>query len=135
MKHLLPAGWDRPKGYSNGIAADGRHVFVAGMIGWDEGGVMADGFVAQFEQVLKNIIAVLAEAGAGPEHIARMTWYVKGMDNYRDNVTGIGRVYREVVGRNFPVMAVVGVTELVEPGALLEIETDAIIPRQPSDAS
>lgn len=135
MKHLLPEGWDRPRGYSNGIEADGRQVFVAGMIGWDENGVMADGFVAQFEQVLKNIVSVLAEAGAGPEHIVRMTWYVKGMDNYRDNLSGVGQVYRDIVGRNFPVMAVVGVTDLVEPGALLEIETDAIIPVQPSDAS
>lgn len=135
MKHLLPEGWNRPRGYSNGIEVDGRHIYVAGMIGWDENGVMADGFVAQFEQALRNIVAVLVEAGAGPEHIVRMTWYVKGMDNYRDNLGGVGAVYRKIFGRNFPVMAVVGVTDLVEPDALLEIETNAVISRSPNDAS
>ena len=128
MKHLLPEGWQRPKGYANGIVADGAQVFVAGMIGWDAEEVLADGFVAQFRQALENTLAVLEEADAGPEHIVRMTWYVRGLDAYRDNLEGIGAAWRELMGRNFPTMAVVGVTELVEPDALIEIETTAVIP-------
>ena len=128
MKHLLPEGWQRPKGYANGIVADGAQVFVAGMIGWDAEEVLADGFVAQFRQALENTLAVLEEADAGPEHIVRMTWYVRGLDAYRDNLEGIGAAWREHMGRNFPTMAVVGVTELVEPDALIEIETTAVIP-------
>ncbi len=127
MRFLLPEGWPRPRGYSNGIEATGRQVFVAGMIGWDENEKFKQGFVDQLEQVLKNTVAVLAEAGAGPEDIVRMTWYVKGLDLYRDNMPGIGRVYRSVLGKCFPAMAVVGVSDLVEPEALLEIETTAVV--------
>lgn len=127
MKHLLPQGWTRPSGYSNGVKAEGTPVFVAGMIGWNESGEFADGFVAQLAQVLKNTVAVLAEAGATPADIVRMTWYVKGLDLYRDNFPAIGRTYREIVGKNFPAMAVVGVADLVEAEALLEIETTAIV--------
>ena len=127
MKHLLPEAWPRPRGYSNGIQTDGELVFVAGMIGWNEAEEMADGFVAQFELTLKNTVAVLAEAG--PEHIVRMTWFVKGLDEYRDNIPEIGRVYKEIIGKNFPTMAVIGVADLVETGALIEIETTAVIPR------
>ena len=127
MKHLLPEGWHRPRGYSNGIQADGEQVFVAGMIGWNEAEEVADGFVAQLALALKNTVAVLAEAGAGPEHVVRMTWYVKGLDAYRENIPDIGRTYREIMGKNFPAMAVIGVVDLVDTGALIEIETTAVI--------
>ena len=99
------------------------------MIGWNESGQFADGFVGQLEQILNNTIAVLAEAGAAPSDIVRMTWYVKGMDLYRDNLPAIGEKYREIMGKNFPTMSVVGVSDLVESHALLEIETTAVIPK------
>lgn len=127
MKHLLPEGWPRPSGYSNGIAADGRQVFVAGMVGWDENGRFPSSFGAQLEQTLRNTLAVLKEAGAGPEHIVRMTWYVTDLDAYRENLREIGAAWREVMGKNFPAMAVVGVSGLVEAEALLEIESTAVI--------
>lgn len=127
MKQLLPPGWPRPKGYSNGILAEGQFVFVAGMIGWDERGRLPSDFVDQLAQVLKNTIAVLEQGGTGPENIVRMTWYVKGLDLYRKNLSRVGRVYLDIVGRNFPAMAVVGITELVEPQALIEIETTAVV--------
>jgi enamine deaminase RidA (YjgF/YER057c/UK114 family) len=129
MKHLLPEGWQRPKGYSNGIEADGRQVFVAGMIGWNESEELARGFVDQFALALRNTMLVLAEAGAGPEHIVRMTWYVKGLDEYRDNMSAVGAAWSDIMGKNFPTMAVVGVTDLVEKEALIEIETTAVVPR------
>ena len=128
MKHLLPEGWQRPKGYSNGIVADGSQVFVAGMIGWNQKQKLAQGFVAQFALALENTVLVLAEAGAGPEHIVRMTWYVKGMDEYRDKLSEVGSAWRDIMGKIYPAMAVVGVTELVEKEALVEIETTAVIP-------
>ena len=127
MKHLLPAGWPRPRGYSNGILAEGRQVFVAGMVGWDQHGRFADGLVNQFRQVLENTVAVLQEGGATPADIVRMTWYIKDLDDYRKNLAGVGEAYRDVIGKNFPAMAVVGVSDLVEPDALLEIETTAVI--------
>lgn len=130
MKHLQPEGWDRPSGYSNGVLAEGAQVFVAGLIGWDEKGRFADGFIAQLEQALENTVAVLENAGAGPEHMVRMTWYVKGLDAYRDNLSEIGRIYRRIMGKNYPAMAVVGVEDLVERQALLEIETTAVIPKE-----
>ncbi len=125
---LNPAGWPQPKGYANGIKARGEMVFVGGMIGWDVEGRLAQGFVAQTRQVLENIVAVLKEGGAGPEHIVRMTWYVVDIDEYRASLPDLGKVYREVLGRNFPAMALVQVTSLVEPDARLEIETTAVIP-------
>ena len=127
MKQLLPEGWPRPSGYSNGIIADGVQVFVAGMIGWDEKGDFPDSFSGQVEQALRNTIAVLAEADAGPQHIVRMTWYVTDLDAYRKNLKGVGAAWREVIGKNFPAMAVVGVTELVEPAAMVEIESTAVL--------
>jgi enamine deaminase RidA (YjgF/YER057c/UK114 family) len=127
VRHLLPEGWPRPKGYANGIAADGRQVFVAGMIGWNEAGEFAEGFAGQLAQALRNTVAVLAEAGAGPEHIVRMTWYVTDLDAYREDLRDIGAAYRDVMGKNFPAMAVVGVTGLVEPDALVEIESTAVV--------
>jgi len=129
MKHLLPDGWPRPRGYSNGILADGEQVFVAGMVGWNERQEFAAGFAGQLRQALLNTVAVLAEAGAGPEHVARMTWYVTDLDAYRDNLDAVGAAWREVMGRNFPAMAVVGVTSLVEPEAMIEIESTAVLRR------
>lgn len=129
MKILLPEGWPRPRGYSNGIQADGEQVYVAGMIGWNEKQELARGFVPQLKQALVNTVAVLAEAGAGPEHVTRMTWFVKGLDAYRDKLQEVGPVYREIMGKNFPAMAVIGVADLVDDGALIEIETTAVIPR------
>lgn len=129
MKYLLPEGWPRPSGYSNGIQADGEQVFVAGMIGWNEAEEVADGFVAQLALALENTVAVLAEAGAGPEHVVRMTWYVKGLDAYREKLPEVGRTYREIMGKNFPAMAVIGVVDLVDSEALIEIETTAVIPK------
>ena len=127
MRHLLPEGWPRPSGYSNGIEADGRQVFVAGMIGWDADGTFPDGMAAQLAQALRNTVAVLAEAGAGPQHVVRMTWYVTDLGAYRENLRDIGAAWREVMGRHFPAMAVVGVTGLVEPSALIEIESTAVV--------
>lgn len=129
MRHLLPEGWPRPSGYSNGIEAEGTQVFVAGMIGWDTHGRFPQGFAAQLRLTLENTLAVLAEAGAGPEHVVRMTWFVTDLDHYRANLREIGAVYRDVMGKNFPAMAVVGVNGLVEPEALLEIESTAVLRR------
>lgn len=124
---LLPDGWPRPKGYSNGILAEGRLVFVAGQIGWDTAGAFPDGFVAQFRQVLLNTLAVLAEAGAGPEHIARMTWYVVDKREYLASLREIGALWRELIGPHYPAMAVVEVKGLVEDAARVEIETTAVL--------
>ncbi|MDH4072927.1 MAG: RidA family protein [Gammaproteobacteria bacterium] len=129
MRSLLPEGWPRPRGYSNGVLADGATVFVAGMIGWNQDQELASGFVAQFRQALRNTVDVLAEAGAGPEHVARMTWFVTDLDAYRDNLVEVGEAYRDVMGKHFPAMAVVGVTGLVEPEAMIEIESTAVVRR------
>ncbi len=128
MKTVNPAGWPRPSGYSNGVLAQGELIFVAGMIGWDLQGQVKPDFPSQFSQCLDNILAVLEEAGAGAEHITRMTWYVTDLDAYRASLQQIGPIYRDKIGKNYPVMAVIGVSELVEAGALLEIETTAVIP-------
>ncbi len=129
MKSLLPPGWPRPKGYSNGISARGRLILTAGVIGWDaEEALVSSDLVDQFRQVLLNTLAILAEDGAGPEHVVRMTWYVADRDDYVANLPRIGAVYRELMGRNYPTMAVVQVAGLVEPGALIEIETTAVVP-------
>ena len=110
---LLPAGWPRPKGYANGIAAQGRMVFTGGIIGWNEQErFVAPDLAGQFVQVLRNTLAVLAEAGAGPEHIVRMTWYVTDIAAYRASLPAIGAAYRELIGKNFPAMAVVGVSTI-----------------------
>ena len=129
MRTLLPAGWPRPKGYANGISAKGRLVVTAGVIGWNEREeIVADDLAGQFRQVLLNTLAILAEDGAGPEHIVRMTWYVTDLDAYRNGLAEIGAAYRELIGLNFPAMAVVGVAGLVEPRAKIEIETIAVVP-------
>jgi enamine deaminase RidA (YjgF/YER057c/UK114 family) len=129
MRTLLPPGWPRPKGYANGIEARGKLVFVAGVIGWDEQEkIVSDDFGAQFRQVLVNTMAVLHEAGAGPEHIARMTWYVTSRDEYIAALPALGAAWKDLMGRNYPTMAVVIVAGLVEPGAKVEIESTAVIP-------
>ena len=125
---LLPAGWPAPKGYANGIKARGELVFVAGQIGWDTHGRFAPGFIAQVRKALQNIIAVLATAGAGPEHVVRLTWYVIDMAEYRASLTALGTAYRDVMGRNFPTMTLVEVKSLAEPEALVEIEATAVVP-------
>ena len=128
IRVLQPAGWPRPKGYANGIQAEGRQIFVAGQIGWDEQQQFSEGLAAQVRQTLKNIVAVLNEAAAKPEHIVRLTWYVTSRDEYYAELPQIGQAYREVLGRHFPVMAVVQVVSLMEPKAKVEIEATAVIP-------
>ena len=125
---LQPAGWPRPKGFANGILARGEMVFVGGMIGQDAQGRFAQGFVAQMKLALENIAAVLKEAGASPQHIVRLTWYVRDMDEYLADLPALGTAYRAVMGRHFPAMAVVEVNRLVEPLARLEIEATAVLP-------
>jgi len=126
---LQPPGWVRPKGYANGIAASGRMVFTAGVIGWTaEEKIEAADFIGQFRQVMANTLAILAEGGAGPEHVVRMTWYITDRDEYLAAGREIGAIYREIMGRNFPAMAVVVVAGLIEPAAKLEIETTAVVP-------
>ena len=129
MKTLLPRGWPRPSGYSAGIEASGRLVFVSGQVGWDETGRFAEGLADQIAQALRNVVAVLAEAGAGPEHIARLTWYVVDKHDYVARRREIGEVYRATMGRNFPAMSVVEVSGLVEDAALVEIEATAVVAR------
>ena len=129
MKTLLPPGWPRPKGYANGISASGRIIVTAGVVGWTEREEFeAEDLPGQFRQILVNTLAILAEDGAGPEHIVRMTCYVTDIHAYRDGLAAIGAAWRELMGRNFPAMAVVGVTALVEPAARIEIETMAVVP-------
>lgn len=129
MRALLPPGWPRPSGYSNGIEARGRLVFTAGVVGWDEQEhFVSEDLVGQFRQVLLNTIAILAEAGARPEHIVRMTWYVTSRDDYVRDIARIGETYRELMGKCFPTMAVVQVAGLVDPAARVEIETTAVVP-------
>ncbi len=130
---LLPPGWPRPRGYANGVAATGRLVFTAGVVAFDaEERIVGSDLGAQFRQVLVNTLAVLAEAGAGPEHIVRMTWYVTSRDEYLACLPAIGAAYRELVGKHYPAMAVVQVAALVEADAKIEIETTAVVP--PADA-
>ncbi|SNS41544.1 Enamine deaminase RidA, house cleaning of reactive enamine intermediates, YjgF/YER057c/UK114 family [Sphingomonas laterariae] len=129
MRTLQPAGWPRPKGYSNGIEASGRTIFVAGQIGWDETETFhAKDFAGQFEQALRNILAVLAEAEAGPEHIVRLTWFITDKQAYLADARRVGEIYRTVMGRNYPVMSVVEVRALMEDEALVEIEATAVLP-------
>lgn len=126
---LQPSGWPMPKGYANGMAADGRIVVTGGVIGWDAEQRLADGFVAQVRQTLANIAAILAEAGARPEHLVRLTWYVVDMDEYLANLKELGQVYRTIFGTHYPAMALVQVVRLVEKTARVEIEATAVIPR------
>ncbi|MEY9127522.1 enamine deaminase RidA (YjgF/YER057c/UK114 family) [Bradyrhizobium yuanmingense] len=125
---LQPSGWPLPKGYANGMAAEGRIVVTGGVIGWDAEERLADGFVAQVRQTLDNIAAILAEAGARPEHLVRLTWYVVDMDEYLANLKELGKIYRDVFGTHYPAMALVQVVRLVEKAARVEIEATAVIP-------
>jgi enamine deaminase RidA (YjgF/YER057c/UK114 family) len=127
-KALLPDGWPRPKGYANGVLARGGLIFVAGQIGWNEREEMAEGFIPQLRQALRNVVAVLAEAGAGPQHIVRMTWFVVDIDEYQGALRAVGQIYREEFGAIYPAMALVQVVRLVELGARLEIEATAVLP-------
>jgi enamine deaminase RidA (YjgF/YER057c/UK114 family) len=126
---LQPPGWAEPKGYANGILARGELVFVAGQVGWDETGTFrAQDFVGQVRQCLENTLAVLSEAGAGPEHVARMTWYITDKRQYMARGKEIGAVYREFMGAHYPSMSMVQVAALMEDRAKVEIETTAVIP-------
>jgi enamine deaminase RidA (YjgF/YER057c/UK114 family) len=126
---LQPSSWPTPKGYANGMAADGRIVVTGGVIGWNHHGHLAKGFVAQVRQTLENIAAILAEGDARPEHLVRLTWYVVDMDEYLSNLKELGKIYREIFGSHYPAMALVQVVRLVEKAARVEIEATAVAPR------
>ena len=128
-KVLQPSGWPLPKGYANGMAADGRIVVTGGVIGWDDKGHLPKGFVAQVRQTLSNIAAILAEGEAKPAHLVRLTWYVVDMDEYLANLKELGTIYREIFGAHYPAMALVQVVRLVEKDARVEIEATAVVPR------
>ena len=129
MKYIQPAHWPRPKGYANGVVASGRTVFVSGMIASNaQGKVVAGDFVSQACQTLKNIVEILREAGAKPEHIVRMNWYVVDKNEYLGAYRQLGAVYREIIGSHYPAMTAVQVTSLLEDAARLEIEVTAVIP-------
>jgi enamine deaminase RidA (YjgF/YER057c/UK114 family) len=126
---ILPEGWPVPRGYANGMVAEGRVLVTGGLVGWDKDGVFAEGFIGQLRQTLINIKAVVEAGGGRIEDIVRLTWYVTDIATYRASLKEMGPVYREVLGRHFPAMAVVQVVALVEPQALLEIEATAILSR------
>jgi enamine deaminase RidA (YjgF/YER057c/UK114 family) len=129
FEFLQPKNWLPPKGYSNGVAAEGRQVFVAGQIGWnDRCELVSDDFVAQIERALVNIVQVVAEAGGEPHHLTRLTWYVTDKAAYVSRQKEIGEAYRRVIGRHFPAMTLIVVAGLLEPGAKVEIEGTAVIP-------
>lgn len=128
--YLHPKSWKPAAGYSNGVAASGRLVFTGGLVGWNaDQDFESDEFVAQAAQTLRNIVAVLAEAGARPEHLVRLTWYVTDKQEYLANLRALGRAYRDIIGRHYPAMALVQVVALVEDRAKLEIEATAVIPQ------
>ena len=129
MDILQPPGWPRPRGYSNGVAASGRQVFVSGMIGWNaQGHFDSDDFGLQARQALLNIVEVLREAQAGPEHIVRMTWYVLDKREYLAASGELGAAYREIIGKHYPAMTAVEVRALIEDRARVEIEVTAVVP-------
>lgn len=131
MRILQPEGWSQPRGYANGIAAEGTVVFVAGQVGWNgQCQFETDDFVGQARQALENIVAVLAEAGAGPEHITRLTWYITDKVEYLANLRGVGLAYREVIGAHYPAMTLVQVAALLEDRAKVEIEVTAVVVAQ-----
>lgn len=129
LQVLQPSGWPMPKGYANGMAADGRLVVTGGVIGWDTEGRLESDFVAQVRQTLSNISEILAEGGAKPEHLVRLTWYVIDIEEYLANLRNLGQVYREIFGAHYPAMALVQVVRLVEKAARVEIEATAVVPR------
>ena len=126
---LQPPHWPRPRGYSNGVAATGRQIYLGGQIGWDEHGrFVGPDLASQVRKALSNIVEVLAEAGAKPQHLVRLTWYVTRLDDYRAQKAAIGKAYQDVLGKVFPPMSVVQVVALVEPEACVEIEATAVLP-------
>ena len=128
-RQLHPAHWRRPKGYANGVLASGRMIFLGGQVGWDaEQQLVSDDFVPQVEQSLRNVVAILAEAGAGPEHLVRLTWFVTDKGEYLDGLAGVGAAYLDAIGRHFPAMSLVQVGALVEDRAKVEIEATAVLP-------
>ena len=127
---LQPAGWPAPRGYANGMMADGRILVTGGVVGWDVAGNFPDGFVAQVRQTLLNIRAILAEGGAEPHHLVRLTWYVLDRNEYLASLKEVGAAYRELMGKHYPTMAVVQVSGLVEREAKLEIEATAVLPEK-----
>ena len=129
VRALQPSGWPMPKGYANGMTAEGRLVVTGGVIGWDVHGHLPADFVAQVRQTLRNIAAILAEGGARPEHLVRLTWYVVDMDEYLASLKVLGQTYREIFGAHYPAMALVQVVRLVEKAAKVEIEATAVVPR------
>ena len=129
VRILQPSGWPMPKGYANGMAAEGRLVVTGGVIGWDVHGHLPADFIAQVRQTLRNIADILAEGGAGAEHLVRLTWYVVDMDEYLSSLKALGQVYREIFGAHYPAMALVQVVRLVEKAAKVEIEATAVVPR------
>ena len=129
LRVLQPAGWAPPKGYANGVAVRGTTIFVGGQIGWNARQQFeSDGFVEQARQALANVVAVLREAGAGPEHVTRMTWYVVDRAEYVASAKALGAAYREVMGRHYPAMTAVAVSALMEERARVEIEVTAVLP-------
>lgn len=126
---LQPGGWPRPKGYANGMMAEGKLVVTGGVVGWDVAGTFPSDFVQQVKQTLENIVAILAEGGARPDNLVRLTWYVVDMEEYVSNLKAIGAAYREVLGSHYPTMALVQVVRLVEPSARVEIEATAVVSR------
>jgi enamine deaminase RidA (YjgF/YER057c/UK114 family) len=129
VRILQPSGWPAPKGYANGMTAEGRLVVTGGVIGWDHHGHLPADFIAQVRQTLRNIADILAEGGARPEHLVRLTWYVVDMDEYLANLKALGQAYREIFGTHYPAMALVQVVRLVEVNAKVEIEATAVVPR------
>jgi enamine deaminase RidA (YjgF/YER057c/UK114 family) len=129
VKVLQPSGWPMPKGYANGMAADGRIIVTGGVIGWDHEGHLAADFVGQVRQTLQNIAAILAVGDARADHLVRLTWYVVDMDEYLGSLRELGRIYREIFGTHYPAMALVQVVRLVEKDARVEIEATAVVPR------
>lgn len=127
---LNPKHWPTPKGYANGMMAEGRIVVTGGVVGWDENGAFADSFVAQARQIFENIRAILAEGGAEPRHLVRLTWYVVDIEEYLANLRELGRAYRDVFGTHYPAMALVQVVRLVEKAARIEIEATAVLPHR-----
>ncbi|MFO0992703.1 MAG: RidA family protein [Hyphomicrobiales bacterium] len=128
LKILQPPNWPRPKGYANGIAAEGRIIVTGGVVGWNTAGVFPESFVDQAAQVFVNIRAILAEGGAEPSHLIRLTWYLTDIDEYLANQRGLGKAYRDHLGTHYPAMAAVQVARLIEPKAKLEIEATAVVP-------
>lgn len=129
---LQPEGWPMPRGYANGVVAEGRLVVTGGVIGWDASERLAEGFLAQCRQVFLNVRAILACGGAEPHHLVRLTWYVVSIEEYLASARDLGRAYREVLGAHYPAMALVQVVRLVEPAARVEIEATAVVPRSGS---